>query len=291
LYCLVAASAQPAHGDESASPDICRLIGTLYWHTDYAAAYQHAVRERRQLVIFFRDPAEQNAAAHYESRVLADPRLLEPLKEVIRAVVSTEATFPDAKSGAPVRLLDHPAFRHQERRHGLAVLDLADPESPHHGKVVSSHPFSSGRHYTVHSTRTILELPEGSITQRALIYALRMHPDAPNGVFAQASRYLCAQANSHSHLMAQIRQVGHHNWGTRSQNAMAALGGGVGVGEVAAMAHGSNLIDAARNCVNAWRNSPGHWAIISTRAVFCGYDLVKAPDGSWYAAGIVAYPH
>jgi hypothetical protein len=118
-----------------------------------------------------------------------------------------------------------------------------------------------------------------------------MHPEAPRSVFAQASDYLCAQANSHSHFMAQVRQVGHQNWGVRSQNAMVALGGGVGVGEVAAMSYGSNLLEAAHNCVNAWRNSPGHWAIISARAVFCGYDLVKAPDGSWYAAGIVAYPH
>lgn len=266
-----------------------RQVGSFYWHANYAAAYQQARRERRLLFILFRDDDQSQAADHYEDAVLSDPELRESLQTVVRVTVSTETTIPDENGQSNRRLLDHPAFRHQQGRQGIAIIDLTDPESPFYGKVVSSHVFSPGKHYTLRATRTVLGLPEGSITQRALVYALRMHPESPRSVYADVSRVLLEQANSHSRSMAQWRQVGHQNWGSRSQQISAQLGGNSGLGEVAAQVHGSTLIDAAKNCVNAWRNSPGHWALISGPAALFGYDLVKAPDGSWYGAGIFAY--
>jgi len=266
-----------------------RQVGSFFWHTDYAAAYQQARREGRLLFILFRDPAQERAADGYEAKVLSNDELRDALQGVVRVTVSTEATIPGRNGENGQRLLDHPAFRHQQGRQGIAVVDLSEPESPFYGKVVSAHVFSPDKHYTLHSTRTILTLPEGSITQRALVYALRMHPESPQSVYADVSRVLLEGANSHSRFMAQLGQVGHHNWGTRSQSITSQLGGGVGVGEVAAMVHGATLIDAAKNCVNAWRNSPGHWALISGPTTLFGYDLVEAPDGSWYGAGIFAY--
>ncbi len=264
-----------------------RQVGSYYWHTDYGAAYQQARREGRMLFILFRDPAQAHAADSYEAKVLADERLRESLKDFVRATISIDAKIPDENGDFSRKLLDHRAFRHQQGRQGIAIVDLVDPSSPFYGKVVSAHVFSPNKHHTVQSTRTILGLPEGSITQRALVYALRMHPESPQSVYANVSRVLLEQANRHSHYMAQLSQVGHQNFSSRSQAITSQLGR-MGVGEVAAQVHGATLIEAARNCVAAWRGSPGHWSLIKAPTTLFGYDLVKAPDGSWYGTGLFA---
>src|SRR5690606_22205942 len=86
-----------------------------------------------------------------------------------------------ATANAPktIRLLAHPAFRYMQNQHGLAVLDLVNPRDSLYGRVVSAHQFRPGLHYTPHTTKVVLQLPRATITQRALVYALRIHPEAP----------------------------------------------------------------------------------------------------------------
>jgi hypothetical protein len=183
-------------------------------------------------------------------------------------------------------LIDHVAFDQMQRRQGIATIDLSDPKSGPYGLVTAAHPFSPGLHYSVGSTSVVLDLPRGTLTQRALLYALRMHPQGPRLANQGMSPYLCSQATYASSVMAQLEQVGHHNWSSRFQTISAALG--CGASEVAASGNGPTIVDAAVSCVAAWRSSPGHWSIITSNPLLYGYDLVRGRSGTWYATGIVA---
>ncbi len=88
--------------------------------------------------------------------------------------------------------------------------------------------------------------------------------------------------------MARIEQVGHHDWNRRFQELTAKYGE-LDVNEVAAVSWGGeSLIEGAKDCVHAWRQSPGHWKGVSGAHVFYGYDLVLGASGKWYATGLFA---
>lgn len=263
-----------------------RRIGLLDWNTDYSAAYQQARQEHKQLLIFFRDSNAKHVADSYEKNVLASDSLWVPLSGYVRAVVPLDIQAPTKSAGeSSSRLVDDPAFEQLQRRQGIVTIDLSDRKSSPYGLVTAAHPFASGLHYSVSSTSVVLGLPRGTLTQRALIYALRMHPQGPQLANLGMSAYLCEQARQHSSVMAQVEQVGHHNWGNRFQTISGAVGHGVN--EVAASGNGGTIIDAAISCVAAWRSSPGHWSIITSNPLIYGYDLARGNSGQWYATGII----
>lgn len=265
-----------------------RTIGELDWHTDYSSAFRQARQEGKMLFILFRDEADPRVADLYEQDVLSSPELKEPLKEVVRVVVPLTAARPfRAPELADLPLLSHGSFKFMYGRQGIAMIDLANRDSEHLGQVVSAHPFSPGQHYTVRSTRIVLGLPPGSVTQRALIYAVRLHPAAPvSTTDGKCHRYLCRQARQSSQLMALYGSVGHHDWGTRSGEI--AVQTGRSAQEVAAMSGNRALIGAAIEVVDQWYGSPAHWGIMSAPAAIFGYDLVRDPNGNWWGTGLFA---
>jgi hypothetical protein len=268
--------------------DVPRTIGRLSWHTSYSAAYRKARDERRMLFLLFRDDAKPRVADAYESNVLAQQDLEGPLSEVVRVVLPLNAKRPLQNPEKPdLTLLGDAAFKYMYGRQGIAMIDLTDPESPHFGQVVSAHPFSPGLHYTVRGTRTVLGLPQGTVTQRALVYAVLMHPAAPiSTTDGKCHGYLCQMARQSSRLMANYGSVGHHDWGTRYSEIASKTG--KSAQEVAAMSGNPTLVDAAVEVVNQWYGSPAHWSIMSTPASIYGYDFVRAPGGGWYGTGIFA---
>jgi hypothetical protein len=269
-----------------------RQIGELAWHTDYMAAYREARNEKKQLLIFFHDPQQPQVTEVYSREVLASPELVKPLSGMVRAMLPLDATLPpvpgeEDKPAARKKLVDDPAFRHLQKRNGLVVIDLVDSKDSFYGQVVSAHAFHPGRYYTVGSTKIVLDLPRATITQRALVYAVRIHPEAPQSTRGKGHPLLFKQAKIHSALMAQYGSVGHHDWGTRSSVISSAVG--YSPSEVAASSYsGDNLIDAAKECVAMWRGSSVHWIMVNGTAGMYGYDMVKAPGGQWYATGIFA---
>ncbi|MEX2286776.1 MAG: hypothetical protein WD648_06780 [Planctomycetaceae bacterium] len=267
-----------------------RRIGLLDWHTNYLSAYEQARAEQKQLLIFFRDETKPCVADNYESRVLASDKLWTPLSQYVRAVLPLDTPEPLAKGEEdqverPKRLVDHQAFVYMNKRQGIAVIDLAEPKTKPYGFVTSAHPFTPGRYYSAAAMQTVLGLPHGTLTQRTLLYALRMHPEQPRYPNSGMNGYLSEQAKQASSVMAQLEQVGHHNWGYRFQTITSALGRPVS--EVAASGNGETLVDAAVSCVAAWRGSPAHWQMINNNPLFYGYDLVRGRSGQWYATGIL----
>lgn len=271
-----------------AEPVRQRTLGGLHWHIDYAPAYQQARQERKWLFLFFRDDRDPRTADGYERNVLSLPENQPWLKNVVRAVLPIHVQRPaDAKQPKSGKLLDHGAFSYMYGRMGIVMIDLLDAKSPHYGQVVSAHPFTNGQHYTVKSTQVVLGLPRGSVTQRALVYAVRMHPQQPASAFGTAHPFLMEQARRSSQLMAQSESVGHHDWGTRSSEISAVTGRSPS--EVAASGFGGgSLIDAAFECVNSWQGSPTHWGMMTAPSAIFGYDMVRSASGTWYGTGIFA---
>ncbi len=264
-------------------------FGQLDWHTDYTAAYHQAQTERKQLLLFFRDDRHPELADSFERGVLAHADLHDALSRVVRVILPLDALRPqpDATSKA-TRLLDHSSFEHMYHRQGLAMIDLVEPGSDLYGQVVSAHPFTAGKLYTVRGMQLMLGLPRASLTQRALIYAVRLHPEAPPCTNGVCHPFILRQARQSSSLMAQYQAVGHHDWGNRSAEITAATNhNGM---EVAAMSMGStSLIDAAIEIVNMWQGSPTHWGMMTAPCSLYGFDMVRAAGGgSWYGTGILA---
>jgi hypothetical protein len=265
-----------------------RKIGELEWHTDYSEAYRQARDERKMLLILFRNEAHPRIADSYERDVLTKGELRESLSRVVRVVLPLDAVRPFRVPETPdLKMLDHSSFKYMYGRQGIAMIDLTDPDSELHGLVVSAHPFTPGMHYTVRGTKLVLNLPKGTVTQRALIYAVRLHPAAPvSTTDGQCDSYLCKQARNSSNLMMAYGSVGHHDWGTR-QSEIAAHKGKSAM-EVAAMAGNTGLIEAAIQVVDQWYGSPTHWQIMSAPASIFGYDLVHDSAGNWWGTGLFA---
>ena len=265
-------------------------VGDLSWHTDYYAAYREARAKKKLLFLFFRDRTDSHAGETYANDILADRELTAPLGAYVRAVLPVEVTVPAADSEeTSAKLLDHRAFQHMQHRQGIAVMDLIDDEAGQFGKLISAHPFTPGKYYTLTATRTVLGLPRASITQRALIYAIRVHPESPRSTNSALDTHLLTETRNHSRVMANMEQVGHHAWSRRYQELMAKYGRKIDVCEVAAVSWGGeSLINGAKDCVAAWRQSSGHWAGVSGVHLFYGYDLVRGASGKWYATGLFA---
>lgn len=255
-----------------------QMIGSLNWYTNYGSAYTEARELQKNMLIVFEDD-QRNQHKNFREQVLAQESLVKSLKKYVRVIIPKSEPTPDGKSP----LLSHSSFRQMQHQSGIAVLDLSSPGSEHYNRLISAFPVSSGRTWSKSEVQTMLELPEGSITQRTLVYALRRHPEHPRSGYAQAHPYLMQQARSHSSTMARTYSVGHHNWGYRFAQINRVVGP---AREVAVSGDGATLLDVANSCIRTWRSSPGHWNIMSQNARYMGYDMKQSANGTWYATGI-----
>ena len=135
--------------------------------------------------------------------------------------------------------------------------------------------------------KVLLDLPPGTLTQRTLIYAVRIHPERPASALGQPNERLLAEAESHSQYQARIRLQGHHNWNGRFPRIAAMLN--CSPREVCAESWpGQNLLESAVECVRCWRLSSGHWSAVAAQNRGFGYDMKRGANGVWYATGIFA---
>ncbi len=256
---------------------------TIY--RDYGEAYRIAKTSGRMLVIFFHRDHDSAAVKNFETQILANPTVQARSAQFMLASLPVSTT--GVVGGKPLRLLDHAAFAEMQRRPGVAIIDLAHAQSRHYGHVVTLYPLKPGRSLTPRYFAEMLVLPPGTLTQRTLIFAVRVHPEAPASARGQHSSVLAAESESHSRHQASIGVQGHHNWNYRFQRINGRLG--MTAQEVCAESWpGQDLIDAAFECVDSWRQSPGHWSALRSRASFFGFDMKRGRNGIWYGTGIFA---
>jgi hypothetical protein len=154
--------------------------------------------------------------------------------------------------------------------------------------VVTIYPFKSGRTLSRQHLAELLDLPRGSLTQRTLIFAVRVHPERPASAESAAIPLLAAESESHARYQAQLGVQGHHDWDTRFHRINARLTGLTAQEVCAESWPGQDLVDAAFECVDSWRQSSGHWSAVHSRNVYFGYDMKRGRNGVWYGTGIFA---
>jgi len=256
------------------------------WLDNYAKGMQEAKQSNRMLLIYFH--ADELAADEdVLVRKLGSDKELQPLMKQVVAVripLSAEATV----GGKSVRLIDHPVFSELQGQTGVAMIDFTDRKSEQYGYVVSVYPLSLPGALTTHNLASLLTLPAGTLTQRTLILAVRIHPENPlsaeDGVCLTT---LAKESESHSLHQARMNVQGHHNWESRFHRISARLPGGHAAKEVCAESWpGMGLVAAALDCVHSWRQSSGHWGAVKSRHAYYGYDMKRGSNGVWYATGI-----
>jgi hypothetical protein len=164
---------------------------------------------------------------------------------------------------------------------GLFVVDHA--HDAWRGRVVSVLPTTQGKYYRFEPAHldVLAALPEGSLTQRSMILAVRIHPERPRSTDGACDPLLGGEAEAHSTHQARIRRQGHHGWEKRAPR----LGGAAA--EVCAQSwENQDLMDSCVDCVASWRQSAGHWRAVSGTHAAYGYDIRRGGDGIWYATGI-----
>lgn len=275
------------------------LKNEVVWQTSYDEAYKLAKKDRKLLLIYF-DPHPPVRTVGNEIGVTADPVDLklvgvesrEKLEDYVFARLTMDVTVMDGDKS--IRLIDHPAFADLRSGGGIAILDLAHPDAPYYTYVVSTLPLASGKYYRFHPEYlpVLLDLPEGTITQRTMVFAVRIHPEGPASTANKESPVLADEAATQSRYQAQIGVQGHHQWESRFHRIMSRLFGrgtpGTPKEVVAESWPNQNLIDSCIDCVGSWRQSSGHWAAVSSPHDSYGYDIQQGPNGIWYATGIFA---
>jgi len=279
LFCQSNLAAAPAAREASRDEAV-----EIRWHTDYGQALNEARGEGKMLLLHFYDPSDRLSEG-FEADTLKDPMIVSKLQDYVCAELPLDTKI--TIDGNESTLLEHNVFREMLGRPGVAILDFADREAPYHGCVVSTFPLTEELSYPAERMAVILDLPPGTLTQRTLIYAVRIHPDRPSSTEGRIDANLVQEAESHSRYQARIHLQGHHHWSTRFHRINAKLPAGLTACEVAAESWpGERLVEAAIECVRCWRFSAGHWSAVSAYHDFYGYDMKRGSNGIWYATGI-----
>ena len=257
------------------------------WLSHYAKATDIAERQGKMLFVYFYDTAADSPCERFERETLQNPQVQRKLENYVCLKLPIDAEIKlQGRQGEKIVLLDHPAFREMLGKPGVAVVDYR-AKSQYAGDVISEFPLTEKLWYTSEQMAVILELPPGTLTQRTLIYAVRVHPDRPASADGELLPLLEEEAQSHSQYQADIRLQGHHGWNTRFQRIRSLLPGGLTPREVCAESWpGENLVEAAIECVRCWRCSSGHWNAVSSQHPCFGYDMKRGDNGIWYATGI-----
>lgn len=265
----------------------------LPWYTDYAEACRAARISEQLLLIVFHDPRHADIYDEYLASLEGNKRFAKAADNFVVCKLPTnyEVVVPPLESSEDAQhtripLLAHPAFAEMGRRPGIVVVDYAHAKSKHYGHVISIYPFKS-RFLAAERVVTMMNLPEGSLTQRTMIFAVLTHPERPASAQGQFVRELAEESERHSRHQANIRLQGHHQWESRFHRINARLGRGLTAQEVVAESWpGQDLVDAAEECVNSWRQSSGHWAAVRGRHPVFAFDIKRGANGIWYATGL-----
>lgn len=274
-------------GQAAAPPTNPAAAPTLAWMDDYGAAMKQAEMGRRMMLVYFYDPQATDVQRRFEAENLANPQTAARLEKYV--LVRLPLDYEVSVGGEVSKLLDHDAFKELKQRPGVAIIDYAHPDEEYYGYVVSILPLENGKYYRFDPRYlgTILDLPPGTLTQRTMIFAVRIHPEAPKSTRGRLSGILLGEAREHSRHQARIRVQGHHNWSNRFQRITKLLPMGLRAQEVVAESWpGEGLVDAAIDCVDSWRQSPGHWGAVVSDQPHYGYDIKRGENGIWYATGL-----
>lgn len=145
------------------------------------------------------------------------------------------------------------------------------------GAVISVLP---KRHCSADGLRAFVHLPAFTITQNALIWAVRTHPECPHSADGYQDFQLANRATLVSETQADNGRSGH------------PVPWPADVCEVTTESwpRNTNVVDAAVDLVATWRQSAGHWAAVRAPNRGYGYDMRfglnrRIGQGTWFGTG------
>jgi hypothetical protein len=256
------------------------------WHSDFLTASLLAKEQKKDLIIHFRDNNALDDA-------LESPEVRERLKRFVCVRLSLDYIYKNEK------MIERAPLAAMQQRPGICIVSRHDESLTTHDQVISAHPLV-GSHYRwvpslgAKEIGAILDLPaQATLSQRSMIYAIAVHPDAPKSVQGSAHPAFLAHAEAHSGRQAAMQNQHHADLVATMRNLSGQVGGTGNASEVVAeswgrVVGGEVLLEACFSCVDAWRHSTGHWRSVMTEHRYFGYDIALAPNGTWYATGIFA---
>jgi len=267
---------------------VAMTVGQPAWQDDYTKATDRAIAEKKDLVIYFHEGNELNDAFN-------DAEVKKRLEKFVCLKVPVDYKINDE------RLIDCSALEDMMGKPGVAVISYQDKKLSTFATAISCHPRVASRYrwvpsYGASQLKVTLDLPaHATLSQRSMIYAIHVHPEAPQSVFCTCHPAFLNHASQHSQRQAGAQRQHHANLG----GVMGMLRGQVergfgGTQEVVAeswgrFVGGENVLEASFSCIDAWRSSPGHWGAVAGRHTYFGYDIARAPNGTWYATGIFGH--
>jgi hypothetical protein len=252
--CLLSLAAAPNHAP---APTPAVASSRTEIHTDYFTAYQQA-RGRKYLLVDFDSGFD---LSRLEARELDD-----------YVICSVPLNYEIEYDGSARRLLEFEGFRALERQPGLAIIDLKHRgRRGVYGQTVSVLP---RRHISEPRVRALLRLPAGTLTQRTLIWALRVHPASPQSVYGVPDQALMAHCAQHSSVQCSVNNQ-HHATANPGRSEIVAE----------SWPWNKNIVDAAIDIVWSWSCSSGHWSAACQAWRAYGYDM-KTNGQKWYATGV-----
>ena len=224
------------------------------------------------------------ACREFENGPLTDSDVAEKLGDFVLLKIPIDATITE--DGEERVLLEKPMFAEMQNLPGLAILDFQHADAPYYEDVVSAIPFLRAKPITKEQTLTLFALPPGTLTQRTLVYAVRIHPEKPLSTMGEQHPVIVKEATQHSAYQAKTGVLGHQNFNARTGRIEQELGIG-GASEVCAQSWpNEGLLEGAIGCVRAWRSSSGHWKAVRAQHNYYGYDMVRGRNNVWYATGL-----
>ncbi|MGL4944532.1 MAG: hypothetical protein ACRC46_15225 [Thermoguttaceae bacterium] len=186
-------------------------------------------------------------------------------------------------------ILQSPEFSAMGGRAGVAIVELENGCGTTSDRLTSAMPFVKGRAFNPKEIAVLLTLPNATLAQRSLIYAVRTHQHAPKsteGAFHPVMERLAAE---HAIYQATRRSMGHYNYGKRQAAAKNEIEGVVSTSEICAV-NGFNAtpLEAAIALVGQWRGSAPHWSAMKRSHTYYAYDMMESSQGHWYAVGFFA---
>jgi hypothetical protein len=224
-------------------------------NTEYYPAYKEARSSGKMLLIDF--------GTGFDFKTVDAKRL----DGFVLCRVPVDYTIPI--DGKPTRLIDAPAFDCLQKQAGIVVVDLRDKS--HFGETVSVLP----QRYSVGGyVDALFDLPVGSLTQRTLTWAFRVHQERPACTAGVADPTLMEHADRQSTVQAQSNSMFHSSSFPGSFEIVAQ-----------SWMSTANMADVAIDLVNLWRSSPPHWGAASTAWSRYGVDM-QTNGSVWYATGV-----
>jgi len=289
----------PAFQEEIPEEYIPSHTAPLPWETDYEYAMRTAKLSSRCLLIYLcadSDSVIPEVLAHYpvaaacrtfDSVILDDDFVRSGLAQYVLLKLPMDAVvFNEADEGDMEQsIYSLPGFEHMLDHPGLVVMDFARRDTPYYGEVVGILPFFRGDCPTAKQSATFLNLPPGTLTQRTLTYAVRIHPDRPLSSDGEPLPIVVQEATGHALYQAERGVLGHQNFGVRSNRVREVLGSG-SPSEICAQGQsGLSLFEGALACMRLWRYSSAHWGIARRYHTYYGYDMERGKNGAWYGVG------